>query len=133
MKKCVIIIGIITIFFATSCQESLPDRCVREAREYTEKNCPIEVEKNVILDSMTFTKSSLTINYFYSLQDILDNEEMINTQKDNISSTMLAALKNATNMKVYMENDYKFRYIYFSTKNQGKTLLEINFEKEDYK
>ena len=34
----------------TSCQESLEDRCAREAKEFTEKNCPRAVDKEIVLD-----------------------------------------------------------------------------------
>lgn len=116
----------------TSCQESLPERCQREAKEYTEKNCPVKVENNVILDSMTFDRKTLTINYFYTLENELDDETMIGTQADNLHTLMLNALKNATNIKLYKENGYNFHYIYLSRKDNRKKLLDILLKKEDY-
>ncbi|MDO4819280.1 MAG: hypothetical protein Q3994_02755 [Prevotella sp.] len=116
----------------TSCQESLPERCQREAKEYTEKNCPVKVENNVILDSMTFDRKTLTINYFYTLENELDDETMIGTQADNLHTLMLNALKNATNIKLYKENGYNFHYIYLSRKDNKKKLLDILLKKEDY-
>ncbi|MBQ0062501.1 MAG: hypothetical protein KBS94_00575 [Prevotella sp.] len=116
----------------TSCQESLPERCQREAKEYTEKNCPVKVENNVILDSMTFDRKTLTINYFYTLENELDDETVIDTQADNLHTLMLNALKNATNIKLYKENGYNFHYIYLSRKDNRKKLLDILLKKEDY-
>lgn len=130
------IIGLLVCFAvmmcSTSCQESLPERCQREAKEYTEKNCPVKVENNVILDSMTFDRKTLTINYFYTLENELDDETMIGTQADNLHTLMLNALKNATNIKLYKENGYNFHYIYLSRKDNRKKLLDILLKKEDY-
>ena len=38
MKKFWILAAICTLL--AGCRESLEDRCAREAKEYTEKNCP---------------------------------------------------------------------------------------------
>ena len=46
----------------TACQESLEDRCAREAKEFTEKNCPRAVDKEIVLDSMTFENATHTIS-----------------------------------------------------------------------
>ena len=52
MKK--IIVFATLALFMVSCQESLEDRCAREAKEYTDKNCPAKMDTNIIMDSLTF-------------------------------------------------------------------------------
>ena len=61
MKK---IIGIcMAAMMVAACQESLEDRCQREAKTYTEKHCPMPVGKDIVMDSMTFDKATHTISY----------------------------------------------------------------------
>ena len=64
----------------TACQETLEERCEREAREYTEKKCPALITENVTIDSMTFNKSSHTMTYYYTLDGVLDNAEALKEQ-----------------------------------------------------
>ena len=45
MKKIVWIAAAIVLM--TACQESLEDRCEREAKDYTAKHCPTLVAKNI--------------------------------------------------------------------------------------
>ena len=42
----------------TACQESLEDRCEREAKEYTKKHCPALIAENIVMDEMTFEKAT---------------------------------------------------------------------------
>ena len=46
-----------------SCQESLEDKCAREAKEYTEKKCPAPIGENIVIDSIIITpsKEQLTV------------------------------------------------------------------------
>ena len=67
MKKTVVLFMSIMLFVA--CQESLEDRCAREAKEFTEKNCPRAVDKEIVLDSMAFEKATHTISYLYTLME----------------------------------------------------------------
>ena len=62
---------------AVGCQESLEERCEREAREYTEKHCPTPVAKDVVMDSMTFDKATHTITYAYTLTGQLDDSAVV--------------------------------------------------------
>ena len=55
MKRTVFLLAIVALLVA--CQESLEDRCAREAKEYTEKKCPTLVIKDVTLDSLRFEKA----------------------------------------------------------------------------
>ena len=54
MKRTVFLLAIVALLVA--CQESLEDRCAREAKEYTEKKCPTLVIKDVTLDSLRFER-----------------------------------------------------------------------------
>ena len=49
-----------------ACQETLEERCAREARTYTEKKCPTLITEGVMLDSLTFQQSTHTLSYCYT-------------------------------------------------------------------
>ena len=65
MKKLWVLSAIMMLL--TACQESLEDRCAREAKEYTRKNCPAKMDNNSILDSLTFERETHTLHYYYRL------------------------------------------------------------------
>ena len=95
-----------------SCQESLEDRCAREAKEFTEKNCPRAVDKEIVLDSMTFEKATHTISYLYTLNGTLDDPQRIDST--HFRELLLMEVKNSTNLKLYKDEGYAFRYAYYS-------------------
>ena len=45
---------------------------------------------------------------------------------------LLKELKNSSNLKVYKDEGYSFRYVYFSEKEKGTQLLDATFHKSDY-
>ena len=113
-----------------SCQESLEERCEREAQEYTKKNCPVEVANDIILDSMTFDRNTHTISYCYSIKGMLDNEELF--KRNDPREKLLIQVRNSTNLKLYKEAGYSFNYVYHSTQNKGTQLYQATFHEKDY-
>ena len=128
MKRITIVI--IAALLLTACQETLEERCEREAREYTEKKCPALITENVTIDSMTFNKSSHTTTYYYTLDGVLDNAEAL--KEHDLKGMLLKELKNSTETLLYKEAGYNFRYVYFSTQKKGTKLFEATFRKKDY-
>ena len=112
------------------CRESLEDRCAREAKEYTEKNCPMKMDKNVTLDSMSFERDTHTLHYYYTLTGDADNEKIV--KELNGMQILKDNLKNSTAMKTYKENHYRFTYTYRSEKDPSHILLEVTLTDEDY-
>jgi ADP-ribose pyrophosphatase YjhB (NUDIX family) len=128
MKRIWIIIAVALV--VTACQETLEDRCEREAKEYTEKHCPTPIAKDIVMDSMTFDKATHTITYAYTLSGQLDDSAVVNGS--NSRELLLQEVKNSTNMKLYKDAGFSFRYTYFSTKEKGTKLFEATFRKSDY-
>ena len=124
-----------TLFIMTallvSCQETLEERGAREARDYTEKHCPAPVAQHVTMDSMLFDKVSHTFGYYYTLSGPLDDSTYIN--RNNPREMLLKQVKNSTNLKIYKDADYNFRYVYYSAKHKGVTLFDETFKPQDYK
>lgn len=129
MRKWLFII--VSALLITACQETLEQRCAREAKEYSEKHCPAPIAKDVMIDSMSFDIATHTLIYSYSLSGVVDDSAVIN--HNNPKEQMLQQLKNATAMKPYKDAGYNFRYIYYSTKDKGKKLFEATFQEKDYR
>lgn len=129
MKK--IIFTIATAIITSACQESLEDRCAREAKKYTEKNCPAKIEENVTIDSLIFERHTHTVHYYYTLTGNADNKD--NIKRSNAGNALLESLKNSTTTRVYKDAGYNFTYTYYSAKEKGCILLEKTFTEKDYK
>ena len=118
------------ILLLTACQETLEERCAREARIYSEKNCPVPIGKGTIIDSLTFDAATHTITYCYTLSGELDDSAIIND--NNPTEEMLKQVKNNMSLKPYKDAGYNISYVYYSTKNKGTRLFEATFHKSDY-
>lgn len=129
MKK--ILYTIFAISVLTACQESLEDRCAREAKEYTEKKCPAPIGENTVIDSLVFERSTHTMHYYYTLSGNADNPEAVSAI--NVRELLLNQIKNTTSIKAYKDNGYNFAYTYYSEKNKGKVLFSETFTEKDYK
>ena len=128
MKRKIYTILMMTALLA-SCQETLEERAARESRDYNEKHCPAPVAYQVTMDSMTFDKVSHTFGYYYSLSGTLDDSAYI--KQNNPRDMLLQQVKNSTNLKMYKDAGYGFRYVYMSTKNKT-TLFDVTFKQKDY-
>jgi len=129
MKK--ILVFATLILFIASCQESLEDRCAREAKQYTAKNCPVRMDKNIIMDSLTFEKATHTLHYYYRLTGLADKDGALDSI--DAKSLLKNELKNSTSMKTYKDNGYNFAYTYHSEKDPNKVVFEAIFTEKDYK
>lgn len=113
-----------------ACQESLADRCAREAQEYTRKNCPAPIGPNTTIDSLTFDNATLTLHYYYSLSGAADDSATV--RQNNPRERLLQQIKNETSMKVYKDEGYRFAYTYRSASTPSVVLFETVFTKKDY-
>ncbi len=117
-------------FICVACQESLEDKCAREAEEYTKKNCPAKIDNNTTLDSLTFDRKTHTLHYYYKLTGFADQDGVL--EKVDAVNVLKNELKNTTSLRVYKENKYRFAYTYHSEKDPSKVMLEVVFTDKDY-
>lgn len=128
MKKGILFM--LTVLILSACQESLEDKCARECVEFTKRKCPSSVAQDMIVDSMTFDRTSHTIHYYYKLTGASDRADAY--QKDQARNALKDALKNTTQVMTYKEAGYNFRYIYYSEKNPQTVYLDILLTEKDY-
>ena len=120
----------LSVLLLTACQESFEDRCVREAKEFTEKKCPARINQTTTIDSMTFDKQTLTLCYYYTLSGNADNAMAI--KRTNPREMLFKEVKNATSLQSAREHGYNIRYVYHSEANKGLVLFETTFTEKDY-
>lgn len=114
----------------SSCHESLEERAERESKEFTQKNCPMPVTKDIVIDSMVYERQSRTIHYFYSLRGETDTTAI---DKTVAKKELLKGIKGDTSIRKYKEEGFNFAYTYLSTKHKGLVLIDARFTEKDYK
>ena len=129
MKK-LLIIATMAALVCTSCQESLEDKCAKEAAEFTSKKCPSRIDENTQIDSMTFDKSTHTLAYWYHLTGKADNPEIF--KRVNLRKSLIEQIKNSTSMQAYKDAGYSFRDVYRAQK-ENKVYFDATVTKKDYK
>jgi PBP1b-binding outer membrane lipoprotein LpoB len=128
MKKSILFVLTAIVFAA--CQESMEDRCEREAKAFTRKNCPAMITPEIMMDSMTFERASRTIHYYYKLTGLSDRSNAYN--KEEATKNLKEALKNTTTVQAYKNEGYNFTYTYRSEKDPKTIWLEVKLTKKDY-
>lgn len=112
-----------------SCHESLEERAEREAKEYTRKNCPMQLSEYVTNDSMTYEKDTRTIHYYYSMKGNADTTAI---DKKKAEEELIKGLKNTTSLRAYKKEKFNFAYTYHSTKNKGQIIFDVKLTPKDY-
>ena len=130
MKKTAYII--LTILFFLSCHESIEERAAREAREYTEKFCPTPVVNYTRTDSVTFNKTTKTYNYYCSVTDMMDDQNIINKNHNNIKDGLLKGIMQNTEIRTYKKAGFTFAYTLYSSSRPGLILFKATYTPQDY-
>jgi len=127
-----IIIGAGVVLALGSCTESFSDRCRREAKEYTERECPRLEHQFVILDSMTYEDAPEGFTYHYRLTGDFDDTNILTPEVlHDFSEEIRLGLRQNIKLKAYKERGFTFTYRYLSDRNDS-LLLEASFGPEDY-
>ncbi|MBR5653951.1 MAG: hypothetical protein IKX22_07695 [Prevotella sp.] len=133
MKKSIIYLSLFVCFGLSACHESIEDRAEREAKEYTEKNCPTPERDNSILDSITFDRSTHTMNHYYTLTGAADDTAHFVGSHPEMHEALADAIKNQTSNKMYKDAGFNFAYEYRSLRNKHLVLFLDTVKPKDYK
>lgn len=110
MKKLILVILTFMLMFTSSChKETKAERYAREARETTAQ-CPMAIDANTVMDSMTYTIDSHCFTYYYKVQGVSDSILIVN--KEIYRQQILDRLLNSPEMLPYIKDKVSFRYIY---------------------
>lgn len=112
-----------------SCSETMEDKAKREAEEFTEKNCPVPLSREVTIDSLTFNVDSKTFTYYQSLSPKYPVEDL---NVELTTQNLLTNLKNDPAKIRYKEAGYAFRYVYYPLTDPSNKIIDVRFTKKDY-
>ena len=116
-----------------SCTESFVERRQREAKEFSERECPRMVDTYIRMDSMAFSEEPVGLVYYYTVLGELDNEELLTPDVvEDFRTRLLENIRNDINMRRDKEEGFTFTYRYTSEKT-GKPFIEAAFGPEDYR
>ncbi len=132
MRKTGIILLYLSLLGLSSCQENFDDRCAREASGYTEKQCPRRMDECTMMDSLVYDRASRTLNYYYTLEGMLDNDSIMTDKAcEELKKLLHKNVSNSVELKTYKEKGINFSYCYYS-KASGKVRFQVRFTPEDY-
>ena len=133
MKKTNHVLFLCAALTMTACDfESFDERCAREAKEYTEKQCPRRMDICTDMDSLTYDLETHTLNYYYTVEGELDTDSMMNEENcGKIEELLRKNVINSVELKTYKENGINFSYCYHS-KTTGKVRFKACFTPKDY-
>lgn len=128
----ILLLAILLAF--TSCQNRKAEVFAREAKEYTEKNCPLMMDNVTRLDSIVFVEQDDRIGdmvMYYTLY--LDNEsrKILMDHLGELSDMNLKDLRNSVMMAKYKEAGVEFSYVYHDEET-GEKIVEYHLTKKDY-
>ena len=121
---------ILTLLLVVACHKDT--KAVRYAREaiHTTAQCPMAMDANTTLDSMTYTASLNRFTYYYMVNGISDSILIAGEQL--LRQQVIDRLLNATDMIPYLEDGVSFRYVY-RTSPTPHPLLDFTYENPSQK
>lgn len=123
---------LVAVILLSACHhDSLADRAEKEVKDYTERYCPTPMTNEQRTDSITFTRATNTINYYYTLGGRADNVEVFQKFKPKLTKIVLQQLKDDTHIRAYKQAGFSFHYV-FRSLSTGDVLLEKTFTKRQY-
>ncbi len=113
----------------TACGGNFDERLKEEARAFTRKNCPQQLDGVTRLDSAAYDMSSRTYWRYFSLAP--EAEKAIRENAANIRNGLLMELKNDAAWKACKDEKVKFGYVYSRAKSREE-IIRIVFGPSDY-
>lgn len=124
---------LVLMLVASSCQEKKADFFEREAREYTEKHCPQQLDEFTRIDSIVYVKDNEAgdLRLFYTLTLTDEMRKVVMEKLDDIGKEDLRIVRNSPIYAKHKEYGVSFTYIYHDAE-RGDKIAEFHFTKKDY-
>jgi len=121
------------VMLLVSCQEKRAQRFEREAREFTETNCPQQMDAMTCLDSMVYVPDEQggELIQYYSLKLTSEQRAEMMNKLGEINDVNLRIVRNSIPFTKYREAGVSFTFIYRDA-TVGDKIVEYHFAKEDY-
>ncbi len=127
------ILALAAVAAMSSCQESKRERLEREAIEYTEKNCPNMIVKDLIyLDSLVCRNDGKNnYVYYYSVKGDSAMYAEMNSKYNDAREMLLKSLRNSVDLRFVKAEGLNIIYAYYDATTHRK-IQEYVFTPEDY-
>lgn len=113
-------------------RKSFEEQIADQLQEFTEKQCPQQMDEFTTLDSMNYHQPTNTIHYYYTFSGKLDNKDILSEGVlEDFQEEMLIKLRDDLKLKQEKEHGITFAYHYLSQMTK-KPLVEFIFTKENY-
>lgn len=129
IRKRAFLIALTFVGLTTACQESFDQSLEREAREYTNRHCPQEVETGTILDSLVYNPQKRELTYFYSIS--ATNECIFREKTPLLHELLKQRTINDVTFKDVKDHGVAFRYLYQSEEN-GNVVYQTLIKAQEY-
>lgn len=123
----------VLLFVGACVQESKRARIEREAREFTEKNCPrSEYQDLIFLDSIVCHDDGVS-DYVchYSVKGDSVMMEQLKSQYDELKDRLLQGIRNSIDLRFVKDEGLDIIYSY-SNAETGEKVVEFRFKAKDY-
>lgn len=115
-----------------ACHEDLKERAMREAREFTRKNCPQRLQGGLTCDSMVFEANDSTLHYYYTVEGKIDDKNVMAFYATKLRDGLLENIRNDVTSRTFKEAGFNYGVTIHSAKNKGQKLYEVRYTKKDY-
>lgn len=114
------------------CHESLEQRALREAKEYTEKYCPTPEQNYTRTDSVVFDIATRTYHYYCSVTGQLDDKAIFDANRQKLSDALLDNVKENTSFRAYKKEGFAFQWTLRSDKDKNVVYFDRRFTPKEY-
>lgn len=112
--------------------ESFDSRCEREAKEFTEKNCPKKQDEYTWITGMEYNAPQKEFIYTYTVEGEYDKAELYTQQvKDAYKEQTLESTINSISLKKYKEEGITFTHRILSAKDKSLR-MQVSITPQDY-
>ncbi len=115
-----------------SCHESIEKRAQREAREYTERNCPTPVLNYMRTDSVVFEMNTRTYHYYCSIMDELDVAKVLEMSRKLIVHNFMKQIDESTSLRAYKSEGFNFALTLHSGKDSKVKYFDKVYTPKEY-
>ncbi|MBP3228583.1 MAG: hypothetical protein J6M53_07390 [Bacteroidaceae bacterium] len=119
---------LILLLIGTACQTSRDEALARQAREWTETNCPRTLDEATRIDSLTYSPATRTLTYWYSVVGQYDNESTylaLRNQEDMLRKQFATSIRTSTEIKDAADSGVNFEYVYRSARTGARQYVLV--------
>lgn len=133
MKRHWLFLTVVALALASCHTKDFDEALALEVQAYTRKQCPTRIDSSTVIDSVVYNLHTRTLQYCYTLDNELDNKEVLTQEVcEQFREHLVQSLCNSIELKEHKEHDVAFEYRYYS-RTDGSLLMQIQIGPDDYK